>query len=221
MPVGLLPAESLSDPAVRWEHRVSAAGAATLTITTADGLRVHGADVGAVLNRLASPPLGILAAAAAEDRDYARNELAAFAASWLRALSATIVNRPDPHGLCGRWRRPLEWRTLATTAGMPCAPLALDSRDGADPAEQFELDDRAATTVLAVDGRVLHPGVPAALHGACARLTALAATRVLGLRFDRAALSRGAWLLLGATPYPDLTLAGETGVAAIEAALAA
>lgn len=213
--------EALSGSAVRWEHRVGARGAPTLTLTTADGRVVRGADVGAALNRLASPPLAVLATAEPDDREYARNELTAFAASWLRALSATVVNAPDPHGLCGRWRRPLEWRALAARAGMACVPLRLasDADAEADAAQCPGIDDGLSVTVLAVDGRLLHDGVPAVLQRACARLSRLCATRVLGLRFVGADPERGGWRFLDATPYPDLSFAGEAGVAALEAAL--
>jgi hypothetical protein len=211
-PVSLLLVEALGDGAVRWEHRVGAAGATT-TITTADGHTLHSAGVAAVLNRVASPPLRALAVAEPEDRDYARNELSAFAAGWLRALSANVVNAPDPHGLCGRWRRPLHWRVLASRAGMPCAEMRLASTAPAAP-------EPPSATLLAVDGRILADDVPARVQQASARLAALTATRILGLRFAGADPRTAGWRFLDATPYPDLSFAGEYGVAAIEAALA-
>jgi hypothetical protein len=217
-PVGLLFVEALAGAAVRWEHRVGADGAATVTLTTADGLVVRGADLGAVLNRVASPPLAAVAAAADEDRDYVRSELSAFAASWLRALSGTVVNAPDPHGLCGRWRRPLEWRALAAQAGFACAPLTLAS---ADPDSASGAAGKPDATLLAVDGRILHPAVPVAAHDACARLTRRCGTRVLGVRFAGPDPASGGWRVLDATPFPDLSFAGEAGVAALERALAA
>lgn len=216
-PVSLLFVEALAHAAIRWEHRVGARGA-TLTLTTGDGRRLCGADVGAVLNRLVSAPLAVVDAAQPEDRDYARNELTAFAASWLRTLSARVVNAPHPHGLCGRWRQPLEWRSLAARAGLIAAPLRLASV-GADMPQLVGFGDQlGTTTVLAVDGRILHAGVPSAMQRACAQLSRLCATRVLGLRFDGSDPARG-WRFLDATPYPDLSLAGEAGVAALEAAL--
>lgn len=217
-PVGLLYVEALAHPAVRWEHRVGAHGA-TLTLTTGDGRTLRGGDVGAVLNRLAIPPLAVLEAAEPADREYARNELTAFAPSWLRTLGATVLNEPDPHGLCGRWRQPLEWRRLAALAGMPSLPLRLASTEA--DAVPTGAGDGPSTMVLAVDGRMLYAGVAGALQRACARLCALSRTRVLGLRFDGADPARAGWRLLDATPFPDLSLAGETGIAALAAALAA
>ncbi len=213
-PVGLLLVDALASDAVRWEHRVGSAGS-SLTLTTADGRAVRSAQLGAVLNRMASPPLGMLAAADPADRDYARNELSAFAAGWLRSLSANVINTPDPHGLCGRWRTPLQWRVLAGRAGMPCAPLRLTS----EPADTAYPSETPSTPVLAIDGRVLADGVPTRLQLACARLAALAGSRILGLRFDGADPASCGWRFLDATTYPDLTFAGEYGVAAIEAAL--
>jgi hypothetical protein len=218
--VALLLVEALAHAAVHWEHRVGAGGAA-LTLRTADGRTLRGTDVGAALNRLLGPPLVVLDAAEPGDREYARNEITAFAASWLCTLSATVVNAPHPHGLCGRWRQPLEWRALAARAGLACAPLRLAS-EGADVPRALSIADPAGTTtVLSVDGRPLHPGVPAAVQRGCVRLSALSATRLLGLRFEGADPARAGWRFVDATPYPDLSLAGEAGVAAIEAALIA
>jgi len=220
VPVGLLGVEALTHPGLRWDHRVGAQGAGTVTITTADGRVLRSADIGAVLNRCASPPVAVIESAEPADRDYARNELSAFAASWLCTLSATVVNAPDPHGLCGRWRQPLQWRALAARAGMSCAPLRLESTDP-DAALRAATPGEPSTTVLAVDGRILYSGVPGAVQRACAALSRLAATRIVGLRFAGGDPGRAGWRLLDATPYPDLSLAGESGVAAIEAALAA
>jgi hypothetical protein len=113
--------------------------------------------------RVLAAPLQAVALAELEDRDYVTNELAAFAPSWLRALSATVINEPNPHGLAGRWRPPLEWRVLASLAGMPTAALRIASDDGADP-QSVGLDEPSS-------------------------------------------------------PSPDLSLAGEPGVAALEQAL--
>lgn len=220
VPVGLLFVEALAHGGVRWEHRVGARGAA-LTLTTGDGRTLRGCDVGAVLNRLAIPPFAVLDAAEPADREYARSELAAFAASWLRTLGVTVLNAPDPHGLCGRWRQPLEWRWLAVRAGMPSVPLRLVSADAGGAPLHAGNGDGPSTTVLAVDGHILHSGVGSELQRACARLCALSRTRVLGLRFDGADPARAGWRLLDATPFPDLSLAGDTGIAALAEALAA
>ena len=71
-----------------------------------------------------------------------------------------------------------------------------------------------------VDGRILAAAVPAALQRACERLTGLAGTRILGLRFEGPDAAARGWRLLDATPYPDLSFAGEAGIGALEAALA-
>jgi hypothetical protein len=214
--VSLLLVESLAAPAVRWEHRVDDAGA-TLALDTVDGTRIESAGIGAVLNRLVAAPLALVELAEPEDREYARSELTAFAASWLCVLSATVVNRPSPQGLAGRWRPPLEWRVLAALAGVATAPLRMRSDDGSGT-QVVDLDE-PSTWVLAVDGRVLHDGVPLALQRAVARLSARVDARVLGLRFCGPDPAAAGWRLLDATPYPDLSLAGEIGVAAIERAL--
>jgi hypothetical protein len=216
--VSLMLVESLAAGEVRWDHRVDSEGA-TLVVTGAGGARLDGRRVRAVLNRVLTAPLQAVALAEREDRDYATHELTAFAASWLRALSATVINQPDPRGTAGRIRPPLEWRVLAARAGMPTAAMRIASDDGADP-QSVGLDE-ASCWVLAIDGRVLHAGAPAALHTAVARLGRHVHARVLGLRFCGADPAAAGWRLMDASPSPDLSLAGERGVAALEQALSA
>ncbi|HEU0316144.1 MAG TPA: hypothetical protein VFR49_02375, partial [Solirubrobacteraceae bacterium] len=166
-PVALLLVEALAHGATRWEQRI-AAGRATTNLSTGDGRQFRGDALGAVLNRMTAPPLVVLDAADPGDREYARSELSAFAASWLRTLAANVLNAPDPHGLCGRWRSELEWRGLGARAVLTCAPLRLAS-DGPDRPQPWAAPVAGAgtTTVLSVDGRLLHPGgVPSALHQA-------------------------------------------------------
>jgi hypothetical protein len=209
--------ESLAAGDVRWDHRVDDEGA-TLVVSGADGARLDGRHVGAVLNRVLTAPLRAVALAEREDRDYVSCELTAFASSWLRALSATVINPPDPRGTAGRVRPPLEWRVLAARAGMPAPATLIASDDGSDP-HGVGLDE-PGRWVLAIDGRVLHAGAPAALHAAVARLSRRVDARVLGLRFCGADPATGGWRLMDASPTPDLSLAGEGGVAALERALA-
>jgi hypothetical protein len=104
---------------------------------------------------------------------------------------------------------------------MNCVPLLLASAEPDAGPQQPGIHDGPSVTMLAVDGRILYAGVPGDVQRACRRLTELCATRVLGLRFDGSDPARRGWRFLDATPYPDLTFAGEAGVAALEAALAA
>lgn len=214
--VSLVLVESLAAGDVRWDHRVDDGGA-TLVLSGADGARLDGRRIRAVLNRVLTAPLQAVALAELADRDYVTNELAAFAPSWLRALSATVINQPNPHGLTGRWRAPLEWRVLASRAGLPTAAMRIASDDGADP-QSVGLDE-PSSWVLAVDGRVLDAGAPPALHAAVARLSRRVDVRVLGLRFRGADAAAAGWRLMDASSSPDLSLAGESGVAALEQAL--
>ena len=161
------------------------------------------------------PPLAATAAAVDGDADYARNELTAFAASWLRTLAPRVVNEPTPQGLCGRWRAPLHWRVLAREAGLPVAPYAFDSRRPPPLGD----DGTPSTQVLAVGGEPLRRRCQRAIRAAAARLARAAAHPSSACASARTA--RAGWRLLDATPHPDLSGAGEDGIAALEAVLAA
>lgn len=207
--------EALDTPVTSWAHEVGAGGAG-VEVHLGDGRRLGTAGVRAVLNRLVWPPLGMVAAAAPADAVYARSELTAFAVSWLHALAPVVVNEPTSQGLCGRWRPALHWRVLGMRAGLPVAPLHVTS------AERSREEDGAAvsTTILSIGGELLGSSAPDAIRQATHRLAVLSKTAILGLRFAGADPARCGWRLLDAVPQPDLTTAGEAGIAALEAVLA-
>jgi hypothetical protein len=215
--VELVLVESLGDEATGWRHELGRGGGRT-EIRLANGPTLRTGEVSAVLNRMLQPPLGSVARAVPGDADYARNELTAFAASWLRSLAPLVLNPPTPQGLSGRWRAPLQWRALAIQAGLPVAPATFDSThpmrpaDGATPAE-------ASTTVLVIGGVPLVDGMPAPIREAAGRLSTQAQTQILGLRFAGADPVRAGWQLLDATPHPDLSAAGAAGITALAAVL--
>ena len=217
-PVELVLVESLGAQDVRWRHELGADGVAT-DVRLLDGRRLTTGAVAAVLNRMLEPPLAMVAAAVDGDGDYARSELTAFAVSWVRGLAPVVVNQPTPQGLSGRWRAPLAWRALALRAGLAPAPGTFDSRD---PKPAYgELDGEPSTTVLTIGGRMLMAGVPRGVRSAVRRLARSAATPILGLRFAGAEPEHEGWQLLDASPHPDLSSAGDAGIAALERQLAA
>jgi hypothetical protein len=215
--VDLVLMDVVDDLETTWYHQLGAAGVGT-EIRLRDGRRLRAHAVTAVLNRVLEPPRRPVAAAAPEDSEYALGELTAFAASWIRALAPRVVNAPTPQGLCGRWRPELHWRVLALRAGLPIVPLSIDSTD--PPANPYAPSGLPGTNLLAIGGTLLTDGVPAAVAAGVRRLSALAGTAILGLRFAGSDPHLGGWRLIDASPYPDLSSAGELGVAALEAALA-
>ena len=218
-PVSLVLIESLGYAATTWRHEI-VNGDARVEIGLADGGRLRSGDAAAVLNRMLQPPLAVVGAAVPEDADYARSELTAFAASWIRTLAARVVNQPTPQGLCGRWRSPLQWRVLALEVGLPVAPLVIDSED--PPQRPYVYDDGVpSTTVLTIGGEPLVDAMPDTVRAAVRRFSTEAQTPILGLRFLGEDPAGGGWRLLDATPYPDLSAGGEAAIEALEAQLAA
>jgi hypothetical protein len=214
--VELVLVESL-DAATTWRHELRA-GDARIDIELTDGRRLRSDDVTSVLNRMLQPPLAPVAVAVPADAEYVRNELTAFAASWLRTLAPRVVNQPTPQGLCGRWRPALEWRALALEAGLPVAPATFDSRD--PPPLGYGFDSAPSEVVLTIGGELFDGAVPETIRVAARRLVTLAETPILGLRFAGSEPARAGWRLLDATPYPDLSSGGDAGLSALEAVLA-
>lgn len=213
-PVELVLVEALDTPVTNWVHQVGAGGAC-VEVRLGDGRRLSTTGVRAVLNRLTWPPLGLVATASPADAPYARSELIAFAMSWLHSLAPVIVNEPTSQGLCGRWRPALHWRVLGMRAGLPVAPLHVTSAD-----VYREEDGAISTTILVIGGELLASSAPDAIRQAAHRLAVLSETAILGLRFAGADPARCGWRLLDATPQPDLSAAGEAGIAVLEAVLA-
>jgi hypothetical protein len=192
--------------ALRWEHRVGAAGA-SIAVELADGRRIDGDGLRGVLNRVVALPEAHLHRAAPADLDYARQELSAFFLSWLAALPCPVVNAPTAQGLSGGWRHRSEWLALAARAGLPIAPFRMN---GTTPAA---VAWASARTVVVVGGEAVSPEAPAPILAGCARLAGLVETAVLGVDFD------AAWRVEGATPQPDLRLGGDRALELLAAAL--
>ncbi|HEX2079627.1 MAG TPA: hypothetical protein VHG08_18010 [Longimicrobium sp.] len=207
-PLEWIDAESLAG--ARWEHRVGTDGT-DVEITLADGRAVRAAGVRGVLNRLAAVPGPDVAHP--EDREYARQELAAFHLSWLHALPAPMLGRPAPYGLCGAWRHASEWASLAAWAGL-ATPAHHVGSDGPSPAPAGA---GPARTVYVVAGEVAGRNVPAEVAEGCRRLAEMADATLLGIGFT--VDDGGAWTFAGATPLPDLVPGGDALLDAIARAL--
>lgn len=203
--------EELDLATTTWAHDVGRSGTRTC-VQLADGRRMEASARGAVLNRLPRAPWALLSAGPPAEAAYATSELHAFAMSWLRSLAPVVVNAPTAQGLSGRWRPALHWRALAVQAGLPVVPLHLSSTEPTAPD-----DTGPSVVVLAVGGEVVGVSAPPAVRSAVRHLAALADTAILGLRFAGAEPAAGGWRLLDATPQPDLRIAGEPGLAALEA----
>lgn len=220
--VELVLIEALGAATTAWRHELGADGERT-DIRLADGRRLATGEVTSVLNRMLQPPLTPVSSAVPADADYVRSELTAFAASWIRTLAPLVVNEPTPQGLSGRWRSALHWRVLALEAGLPVAPMTFDSADPPPPTHGLEAEP--STTLLVIGGEPLAGDMqlagdmPLAVDAAARRFADLAQTPILGLRFAGVDPARGGWRLLDATPYPDLSSAGEEGISALEAQL--
>jgi hypothetical protein len=210
--VHLVLAEELDTAVAAWEHHVGDDGVRT-TVELPGARRLTTMRTGAVFNRLTWPSLHLGAAAHHADAEYAQNEVRAFAMSWLRSLAPMVVNAPTPQGLCGRWRTPLQWRVLACRAGLPVAPLQVSST------RRTSEDEGESSIVLALGGELIYAGAPAPVQAAVRRFAVLSETAVLGLRFASGSPAAGGWRLLDATPQPDLRIAGDAGVDALEGLL--
>jgi hypothetical protein len=211
-PLELVTAEELCIGA-SWEHRVSSERA-SVGIELADGRVIAGDRLGGVLNRLTHVPAAYLSRVAASDRRYVTAEVAALLLSALEALPCRVVNRPHPLGLSGHWRWPAEWHNLATEAGLPVTPYALDSDRGVAPQAWSNESPPETITLLVVGDAVIGHPVEADLRAGCRRLARLAGTDLLGVELARTGAC-GVPRFLGATPMPDLRGGGSTALAAL------
>lgn len=202
--------ESLSAELTRWQQRLGSAEVVELEL--ADGRRLRSGAISGVLNRMLQAP-GSLMLRASPDANYAMSEMSAFSASWVRKLSACIVNEPTPQGLCGRWRSTLAWRSLALSAGLPIERLELDSSSPQEEPPTSTLS--GSRNILAIGGDAFGANLGLEIRAAIKTFARLADTPLLGLRFSGSRADGVDWRFLDATPYPDLSTAGDDAVRAL------
>ncbi|MCP9488990.1 MAG: hypothetical protein MSC31_03845 [Solirubrobacteraceae bacterium MAG38_C4-C5] len=187
-----------------WHHAVGTDGASA-GIVLADGRTIDSREVVGTLNRLtAVPPLS--GPVAADDREYAAQELHALWLSWLAALPGPVLNRPTPYSLCGLWLDGAQWALRAGRAGLPCAPLALgDAAQVPYPALEERAQAPSAWLVVAC-GTVF--GTPEAepLATGCTALAHDVGAELLGVGLARG--PDGDLSFATATTLPDLRFAG-------------
>ena len=215
-PVDLVDVELLTR-AVRWDHRVGADGA-SVEVVLADGRTLSSERTRGVLNRILHVPPAATAAAAAHDRDYALQELTAFFLSWLHALPGPVLGRPTPQGLSGAWRHVSEWVWLAAAAGLPAAPYRQGSSwtDGTATEPALVPPGTPVRTEVVIGGEPVTGWATGELREGCERLARLAEADVLGVDFAVGPYGIG---FAGASPLPDLRLAGEPALDRIAALL--
>ncbi len=204
------------DAAVRWEHRVSRRGAASIEIELADRRRVSSREPAGVLNRFSFVPTARLDRVAGADRDYAVQEMNALFLSWLQALPGPVLNRPTPQGLGGNWRHPSAWALLAGQAGIAAAYRQSCESDP-DAAWLVQRPPTAVTAFVVGNRTVVPPSVPDAVREGCLRLARAAGEGLLGI--DLIERHGQHWEFFGASPRPDLVLGGEPVIEALAEAL--
>jgi len=190
----------------RWEHRVNSHGAA-VAFTLPSGERICSTRVRGVLNRLTYAPADPAYRPVAGDLMYVMQERAAFALSWLSSFTAPVWNRPDPAGLCGRWRHASEWVAMAAACGLPIRSYRQgDLMEGMDFAVQGRVTPVSTNleSVVVVNGVVTGANVPEKIKRSCRQMAELSNTTILGVD-----LFPGRLEFAGATPYPDLRRGGE------------
>ncbi len=199
-----------------WEHRLHREGGSSIAFTLADGARIEGGAIRGVLNRIAALPVTLVEPIVPADRLYTLQEWTALHISWLSSLRAPVLNLPVMAGLCGAWRHGSEWAWLAGQAGLepPLYQQGVGQYGAAATRPAEASGGPVVRTVIVVDGQPVDAHLPDALADGCARLAALARTRILGVDLDA---RTGAFI--GASPRPDLRLGGDVVVDALVHAL--
>ena len=191
----------------RWEHRIAGTDVRTC-ITLPDGRVLDSAGAEPILNRLSYIPTERLRAVSGADFGYAMQELYALYLSWLAGWPGRVINRPVPQGLCGNFRHPSEWATLAARAGLPTTAWKQGS---GDPPDQAWMPQPAELVVYVCGDEVVAPTpLSDTLTSGCRELAKLAKCDLLEIDFARDGPAEdGAWRLTAASPLPDLIRGGD------------
>ena len=143
----------------------------------------RGAQLDAVVTRLATVAPHQLGHVVPDDRDYVAAEMTAFLRAWLAGLACPLFN--PPHNLClnGPAWNPEHWAMLATSLGIPTAPLHRHA-NGSPSLDTAIPVTPAARVTVAGNHAVNHDGcAPVLLHHA-RTLAEAAATPLLAVDFD-------------------------------------
>ncbi len=205
-PLDLVTTESLSY--ARWNYRLESFGDG-IRINLPDGHVIDGNQIKGVLNRIATIGSDQANRATPADRDYALSELNAFYLSWLHSLPGAVINRATPQGLCGRWRHPSEWVSLAHKAGLPVRTYRQSEQDALDQAYSASLatEPGQGKKAIVFGERVFGGELPPRIASASVKLAQLAGLDLMGLDFDVG--PNGDLLFTNASPLPDLFAGGE------------
>jgi hypothetical protein len=204
--------------AMRWEHRLTSGGEATITVDLGDGRTLSNSTPVSVLNRLSFVPTGRLDTVAGPDREYAVQEMNALFLSWLNALPGPVVNRPTPQGLGGAWRHRSSWIALAGEVGLATVRYRQSCND--DPAAEWSATQQSLVTIFAVGDRVVAPPRTSSdVQAGCLRLARAARETLLGV--DMAPDESGGLVVVNASTVPDLMRGGEPIIDALSEVLAA
>ena len=166
-------------------------------------------QVDGLLNRLQYLPAPVTPGVGLSDRAYAREEFNAMTLSWLTGLASTgcpVIGLPHPAGLGGEWRYRSEWLLLAHAAGLPAAPLQLDSEKPDEPPAP------AVYPAVAVCGAEAGSRSPEH-HDGVLRLASILGCDLLTVWFD------GRDHVVGGDLFPDLRRAGPAGLDALASRL--
>jgi len=196
----------------QWHHTIGAMGV-YCEIYLNNGIRLRSHEIKAVINRLPYVPSAWIRSIGGNDREYAIQEMQAFYLSWLHSLPCPKLNAPTPQGLCGNWRHPSVWTTLAVQAGLPVKPYRQTSNDNPELFWQTS-NQSLAVTVYVVGRHVIGPDNLLYSHTAsCLHLAQIANVLMLGIDFTQE--SDGKWVMSKVSVMPDLICGGEKLINAI------
>jgi hypothetical protein len=215
LPIELVFVEDLA-PSQRWWHRIRPQHVEA-SVSFSKGFSLTSAMLRGVINRARYVPEWIdERKLAAEDREYAKQELAAFLVGWLYALPPPILNRPTPLGLGGRVRSAAEWTLLASGAGLSTSVLHRSSLDSAETPSCSHDSMNDLSTVLVVGEDAFGAKTESMEYG-CRLLARAAGVSILGVTFRSD--DSGNWNFHGASTHPDLRIGGEYALDSLARAL--
>jgi hypothetical protein len=197
-------------------HRLDGAGD-TGAIQLADSRVLRPEAITGLVNRVQFLPTQHFAAAAAADRAYATEELAAFMLAWLDGIAGRVINPPLPAALGGGAFPEVVITHSAAMAGLPTRPWRRTDRADIETVNDPNRPLSSTYGVVALDGRLFGPLIPRRLQDGCRRLAVLLGVPLLQVLFQHS--TEAGWWFAGATGFADFRLGGEPLAAAIARAL--
>ena len=181
----------------------------TFSIQLMDGRELESQEIWGAINRVNILPADLLAQFSETDRSYGESEFHALFLAFLSQLPGPVLNPPGLRWLGGFSASELEWKSMASSAGMELYTSSWQS-------QEYEYQDYSRTTmheIIVADNQLMTESFDTNTASASIKLASLAGCPLLQILFQE--ISNKLYFH-SATPFVNFTQGGENLVNTVQ-----